>query len=204
MFSFRILMTALALSLPLPLLGCPNESGDAPAPEAGGTTEEAPPADETPGADEAEQAAEPPAAEEAEESEATGETPATDEAPAPADAGGAAGDIRGSWVISTSGEDRPVLVSDNPEAAGADEAMREAMDEMMGAMLDSMSLTISQDKMAMTMAGETAEVTYQMEGDVITSTTPEGLVKTVTVSWDGDMMIWTRQGDERQMRWKRP
>ncbi|MCP4867245.1 MAG: hypothetical protein GY898_00825 [Proteobacteria bacterium] len=182
MSSIRTMLIALALAAPLTLVGCGGDDGGGePAADAGhdAAPAAAAPADAAPA--------------EAEAAPAEGGT-----------GGGEAGDIKGTWGISMSAEEQAQL--DAAKAAleaNPEDQMSKAMVEMMTAMLESMSLTITDDTMTMAMGENTEDVKYTMEGDAITSTDAEGKSETLTVSWDGDTMVWNKEGEEKAMRWNR-
>jgi len=186
MTPIRTLALALALAAPLSLFGCGSDDaagGDEPAADAG--HEEAPAAD------------------------AAAEEPAADAAAADAPAEGAAaagdaGDVKGTWGISMNAEEQAQLDAAKAAlAANPEDQMSKAMVEMMSAMLESMSLTVTDDKMTMAMGENSEDVSYTMEGDQITSTDAEGKTETLTVGWDAGTMVWSKEGEEKAMRWVR-
>lgn len=174
----RNLLVTLTLTALIALLGCGGD-GDT-ATDAGG--EEAPVTEEAP----AEEAP-------AEEAAATATT---------------SGDIKGTWNIALGPEEQAQLdaakaaVTANPE-----DAMAKSMVEMMEAMLTTMSLTITDDKMTMAMGDQSEDVSYVTTeaagATVITSTDADGQTETVSVSWDGDVMVWNKEGEAKSMRWQR-
>ncbi len=180
--SMRNLVVALSVTALLSLFGCGG--GDDTSSSAG---------DEAPAAD------------------AGGEA-ASDEAPAeaaPAETAAASGgDIKGTWSIALGPEEQAQLdaakaaVESNPE-----DAMAKSMVEMMEAMLTSMTLTVTADKMTMAMGDQSEEVSYSSTeaagATVLTTTDSDGKTESVNVSWDGDVMVWTKDGEEKAMRWQR-
>lgn len=187
MFSIRTLLIALALALPLTLVACGGDDGAS----SGG---DEPAVDEDSG-DES-------SADEAPDEEAPAEAEA-----APAEGGtggGEAGDIKGTWGISMSAEEQAQLDAAKAAlAANPEDQMSKAMVEMMTAMLESMSLTITDDTMTMAMGENSEDVKYTLEGTALTSTDAEGKTETLSVSWDGDTMVWNKEGEEKAMRWNR-
>ena len=131
-------------------------------------------------------------------------TPAVPVAAATPAARAAAGDIKGTWRISMSAEEQAQLDAARAAlAANPEDQMSKAMVEMMTAMLESMSLTITGKKMTMAMGENAEDVRYTLTGDQLTSTDAEGRTETLTVSWDGDTMVWSKEGEDKDMRWNR-
>ncbi len=134
---------------------------------------------------------------------------AADTAPeaAPAAASGADA-MKGTWGIKMGDEDKAQL--DAAKAgleANPEDAMAKAMVEMMEAMLTSMALEVTGDMMIMAMGEEKEEASYTAtaEGDSIKveTTDAEGKKETMMVKVDGNVMTWTKEGEEKPLQWQK-
>jgi len=191
----RSTLLALSLSTALFGFGCGDTSDEAPAPAA---------ADEAAPAAAGEAA---PAAEEA--APATEEAAAGDTAAPAADGAMAAAKMVGNWGVSIPPEEAAKLaearktLEANPEDAGA-----KMMVGMMDAMISQMSLEVTSEELVMKMGENMTNIAYKVAADAadgctLSTTEADGSNTEIKVSFNGDVMVWTKAGEKGPMQWAR-
>jgi len=198
----RSTLLALSLSTALFGFGCGDTSDEAPAPAP---ADEAAPAAANEDAPAAEEAA--PAAEEA--APATEEAAAGDTAAPAADGAMAAAKMVGNWGVSIPPEEAAKLaearktLEANPEDAGA-----KMMVGMMDAMISQMSLEVTSEELVMKMGENMTNIAYKVAADAadgctLSTTEADGSNTEIKVSFNGDVMVWTKAGEKGPMQWAR-